>query len=98
MSRKNTVSMPAVPAPSGRSALLIAARMPSIAMAFASMPPSDSSAMTRSTSSGMVAMKKSGASDVCATAVGATETNSGQVNIASPARLATTSTERAARD
>ncbi len=57
ISRKKTVSMPAVPAPSGRSAALIAARMPSIATVFASMPPSDSSAATSRTSNGMVAMK-----------------------------------------
>ena len=50
-SRKNTVSMPAVPAPSGRSAALIADSTPSIASALASMPPSAISANTTASTS-----------------------------------------------
>ena len=45
-STKNTVSRPAVPAPSGRRAAPKADRTPSIATALASMPPSASSANT----------------------------------------------------
>ena len=48
---KNTVSMPAVPAPSGRSAAPNAASTPSIASALASMPPSDSSENTTASTS-----------------------------------------------
>ena len=48
---KNTVSTPAVPAPSGRRAAPMAASTPSMAMALASMPPSAISAtMTARTS------------------------------------------------
>ncbi len=50
-SRKNTVSTPAVPPPSGRSAALIADRTPSIAMALASMPPSAIPANTTASTS-----------------------------------------------
>jgi hypothetical protein len=45
-SMKNTVSTPAVPAPSGRSAALTAESTPSIASALESIPPSDNSAST----------------------------------------------------
>ncbi len=45
---KNTVSIPAVPAPSGRSAASMADSTPSMARALASMPPSAISANTTS--------------------------------------------------
>src|ERR1700722_1425580 len=65
-SRKNTVSTPAVPPPSGRIAALIAARTPSIAMALASIPPSASSANTTATTPSSSTPNSSGA--VCAEA------------------------------
>ncbi|KIX76563.1 hypothetical protein SF23_16560 [Streptomyces sp. MBRL 10] len=43
---KNTVSMPAVPAPSGRTAALTADSTPSMARALESMPPSAISEIT----------------------------------------------------
>src|SRR5580700_8745560 len=48
---KNTVSMPAVPAPSGRRAAPIAESTPSIAIALASMPPAATSEKTTASTS-----------------------------------------------
>ena len=51
-SRKNTGSMPPVPAPSGRSAAPMADSTPSMASALVSMPRDVSSASTMATSTG----------------------------------------------
>ena len=50
-STKNTVSMPAVPAPSGRRPAFTADSTPSMASALASMPPSAISANTTASTS-----------------------------------------------
>ena len=63
-SRKNTVSIPASPAPSGRSAAFTADSTPSIASAFESMPPSVIEASTIATTNGSTSMKTNGASVV----------------------------------
>src|SRR3954447_16411499 len=88
--RKNTVSIPDVPAPSGRSAALTADRTPSIASAFESMPPSLNDASTTAIRIGSTNMKTNGASLVCPVVSDVTLTNSGQQNITIPARLAMT--------
>src|SRR3984957_10068867 len=69
---KNTVSMPAVPAPSGRSAALIADSTPSMASALASMPPSAISANTTASTSASSAPNISGGVSVDENAPGAT--------------------------
>src|ERR1700722_1252515 len=69
---KKTVSMPAVPAPSGRSAALIADSTPSMASAFASMPPSAISANTTARTSTSSTPKISGGVSVDVNVPGAT--------------------------
>src|ERR1700733_6518448 len=69
---KNTVSMPAVPAPSGRSAALIADSRPSMASALASMPPSAISANTTASTSASSAPNISGGGSVEENVPGAT--------------------------
>src|SRR5580658_352503 len=71
-SMKNTVSIPAVPAPSGRNAALIADSTPSMASAFASMPPSATSANTTASTSASSAPNISGGVSVDENAPGAT--------------------------
>ena len=62
MRRRNTVSMPPRPAPSGRSIAPRAVRIPSIATALASIPPTLISARTTATITGTTATNTSGAS------------------------------------
>ena len=83
-SRKNTVSSPAVPAPSGRSAAPTADSTPSIASALTSSPPSPISNSTTAISSGSSSPKTSGASVPCASAAPGS-TSSGQPNASTPA-------------
>ncbi len=59
-SMKNTVSIPAVPAPSGRRPALIAESTPSIAIALESMPPSAISANTTASTSTSVSPNMNG--------------------------------------
>ena len=80
--------MPAVPAPSGRSAALTADSTPSIASALASMPPAASSASTTATSDRQHQhedQRRVGGGPAPVTD-GAGATNSGQQNTASPAQ------------
>src|SRR5579875_1603068 len=71
-SRKNTISTPAVPASSGRSAALIADSTPSMASAFASMPPSATSANSTASTSTSSAPNISGGVSVEPNVPGAT--------------------------
>jgi len=84
ISKKNTVSMPFVPAPRGRSAALTALSTPRIASALASMPASEICASTRSMSIGSRTMKMNGVLSVTAVEDG---TIRGQAYIATPAIL-----------
>src|SRR5215469_13972804 len=79
---KNTVSIPAVPAPSGRSAASMADSTPSMARALASMPPSAISANTTSRTSTSSAPNISGGVSVDENAPGAT--TNGHANASSP--------------
>src|SRR5690625_1827650 len=83
--RKNTVSIPATPAPSGRSTASTAASTPRMASAFASMPPSDISASTTTITTGSSATNMNGASSESCVAEPSTRTSNGHTNIARPA-------------
>src|SRR5882724_11753064 len=83
---KNIVSTPAVPVPSGRSAALIAASTPSMAIALASMPPSATSANTTASTSTSSTPNSTGA--VRAEESGPGASRNGHQNATSPASVA----------
>jgi hypothetical protein len=85
--RKNSVSMPAVPAPSGRRAAPMADSTPSMATALASIPPSATSAITTKTTTTSRTPKNSGAIDVSPNRPGAS--TNGQQNANRPRADAT---------
>ena len=66
MSRNHSGSKPSIPGLAIRKAEKQAARMPSSAIALASMPPSESSAITMAISRGTSATNTHGASPLCA--------------------------------
>ena len=79
-------SSPAVPAPSGRRTHTTAVSTPSIAIDFASMPPSASCASTTMSTRGTTAAKIHGASAAWATAVEPGSARKGQAKAATPTR------------
>src|SRR5690606_17076778 len=91
ISRKNTSSIPAVPALAPRSTALLAVSTPRIARTRASSPPSVSSASATTSTTGSRTRNTNGGWTVCS---GGTRENSGQANISTPATDATASTAR----
>lgn len=97
--RKNIGSMPAVPAPIGRSAAPVAASTPSMATAFGPSPDSEIVAATTATSRTRSPANSHGASWACALTCEPVPAKSGQPNPAAPVALTRPSaaTERGPR-
>ena len=90
--RKNSVSMPAVPAPSGRRAAPMADSTPSMATALASIPPSATSATTTITTTRSRTPKRMGAMAASPNRPGAT--TKGQQKATAPSAVATAMARR----
>ena len=87
--RKNITSIPPVPAPRGRRTASTADRTPSIATAFASIPPSAISARTTTSMSGRRMAKSIGASRLWPATAECSSTRRGHRFASNPTRLTT---------